>query len=249
MTTDNRTNEPNKYAGYLARQEHQRDRWRGIGVKCLCGKVFDLDADHALHQVEEILRAALVAATRVPVHGEPNDGATQDRIAEIACTALGHRQGGDECMTDYAIADAILAEFTVLSRATVPDAATAAIARVRAIHKLGWQEEPYGNGRDGQVLYRKVSWCLHCDMASPCDTLAALDGAPEPEALELPETGLEVRDGDGDLITTGEHRRVLHQGGYVCDTCVNILGINVRWDRADRMEGHPLPVEGEADGA
>lgn len=75
--------------------------------------------------------------------------------------------------------------------------------------------------------------------------LAALDGAPEPEALELPETGLEVRDGDGDLITTGEHRRVLHQGGYVCDTCVNILGINVRWDRADRMEGHPLPAEGE----
>ena len=62
MTTDNRTNEPNKYAGFLARQGHQRDPWRGVGVKCLCGKLFDLEADHAMHQVDEILRAALVAA-------------------------------------------------------------------------------------------------------------------------------------------------------------------------------------------
>lgn len=62
MTTGNRTN---KYAGFLARQNHQRDPWRGVGVKCLCGKVFDLDADHALHQVEEILCAALVAAASV----------------------------------------------------------------------------------------------------------------------------------------------------------------------------------------
>ena len=70
MTTDNRTNEPNKYAGFLARQEHQRDPWRGVGVKCLCGKVFDLDADHAMHQVDEILRAALGS---VPSTGEGNE--------------------------------------------------------------------------------------------------------------------------------------------------------------------------------
>lgn len=61
MTTDNRTNEPNKYAGFIARQEHQRDQWRGIGKKCLCGVVFDSDVDHAMHQVEAILEAALVA--------------------------------------------------------------------------------------------------------------------------------------------------------------------------------------------
>ena len=65
------------------------------------------------------------------------------------------------------------------------DAALAAIERVRALHKLGWQQEPYGNGPDGQVLEHAVSWCLHCDMASPCDTLAALDGAHEPKAAEL----------------------------------------------------------------
>ncbi|MFY9329534.1 MAG: hypothetical protein WAO76_16180 [Georgfuchsia sp.] len=70
MTTDNRTNGPNKYAGFLARQNHQRAPWRGVGAKCLCGKVFDLDADHALHQVEEIMRAALVAAAGVAPQAE-----------------------------------------------------------------------------------------------------------------------------------------------------------------------------------
>lgn len=60
--SDSRASEPNKYAGFLARQNHQRDPWRGIVAKCLCGKVFDLVADHAMHQVDEILRAALVAA-------------------------------------------------------------------------------------------------------------------------------------------------------------------------------------------
>lgn len=73
--------------------------------------------------------------------------------------------------------------------------------------------------------------------------VAALEAEPQAEAL--PETGNELRDEDGDLISSGKHLRVLHQGGYVCDTCVNVLGINVRWDRADRMEGHPvLPSSG-----
>lgn len=67
MTTDSRTN---KYAAFLARQNHQRDSWRGVGLRCLCGKVFDLDADHALHQVDEILRAALVAAAGVAPQAE-----------------------------------------------------------------------------------------------------------------------------------------------------------------------------------
>ncbi len=71
--TDNRTNELNKYAGFVARQNHQRDPWRGICHKCLCGVVFDSDVDHAMHQVEAILEAAIEAATRVPVQGEPND--------------------------------------------------------------------------------------------------------------------------------------------------------------------------------
>lgn len=72
MTTDNRTNKPNKYAGFLARQEHQRDPWRGVGVKCLCGKLFDLDVDHAMHQVEAILEAALVAAQGAAPQAEGN---------------------------------------------------------------------------------------------------------------------------------------------------------------------------------
>ena len=137
------------------------------------------------------------------------------------------------------------------------DAALAAVERVTAERDSAmariakaWELHEQFTWSFGYGPVQTCKWCadhgVPQDVASwPCPTVAALDGAPEPEVLELPETGLEVRDGDGDLITTGEHRRVLHQGGYVCDTCVNILGINVRWDRAGRMEGHPLPVEGE----
>lgn len=32
--------------------------------------------------------------------------------------------------------------------------------------------------------------------------------------------------------STGRHERVRHQGSWVCDTCVNVLGINIRWDQA-----------------
>ena len=86
MTTGNRTNEPNKYAGFLARQNHQRDSHRGIGVKCLCGRLFDLDADHALHQVEEIMRAALVAAASVaPV--QPSSTVDEGKLADVIAKA------------------------------------------------------------------------------------------------------------------------------------------------------------------
>lgn len=86
MTTDNRTNEPNKYAGFIARQEHQRDPWRGIGVKCVCGKVFDLDADHAMHQVEAILEAALVAAQGAAPQAEKDiHEPSHDRVYCVRC--------------------------------------------------------------------------------------------------------------------------------------------------------------------
>lgn len=128
------------------------------------------------------------------------------------------------------IDEARKAAYTAL---TERDAAVAAVERVRANHQI-----------DDYTAGHTIVRCV-CEEIWPCSTIQALDGAPEPEVAELPETGLEVRDGDGDLVMSGEHRKVLHQGGYVCDTCVNILGINVRWDRAGLMEGHPLPVEGE----
>lgn len=56
---------------------------------------------------------------------------------------------------------------------------------------------------------------------------------------DLEETGNELRDAEGNLISSGEHRKVLHNGNYLCDTCVNCLGLNVRWDLADRMPDHP----------
>lgn len=100
------------------------------------------------------------------------------------------------------------------------DDALAAIERVRA------------------AVEKHRHWNEGCGWDVPTiEVLAALDGAPEPE-VGLPETGDELRDSDGDIITSGEHRRVLHDGGYVCDTCVNVLGLNVRWDHAVRRDDH-----------
>ena len=88
MTTDNRKNEPNKYAAFLARQNHQRDSHRGIGLKCLCGRLFDLDADHALHQVEEIMRAALVAAAGVAPQAESEELAWYKAAAKHSADSM-----------------------------------------------------------------------------------------------------------------------------------------------------------------
>ncbi len=118
-----------------------------------------------------------------------------------------------------------------------------------ALEQKLWKHQPVLSMEDGsirgcqcldRVFYRGTEdWGTHL-----AEVFKALSRAAAPEP-ELPETGLEVRDGDGDLIVSGEHRKVLHQGMYVCDSCVNDLGLNVRWDRAGFMEGHPLPVEGE----
>ncbi len=139
------------------------------------------------------LADALEAATRVPVHGEPNDGATQDRIAEIACTALGHRQGGDECMTDYAIADAILAEFPGFSRATVPDAATEELLRIARGDASRFEDEAVDAIAERDAALAAIERVRALETFSITDSypawtavdhddlLAALDGAPEPE--------------------------------------------------------------------
>ena len=54
------------------------------------------------------------------------------------------------------------------------DAALAAIERVRALH-----HETYANTSD--EAWKRNQICAHCGYVFPCDTRAALDGAPEPE--------------------------------------------------------------------
>lgn len=34
------------------------------------------------------------------------------------------------------------------------------------------------------------------------------------------------------MTSSGEHLKVFHNGSEVCDTCINVLGLNVRWDPA-----------------
>ena len=58
------------------------------------------------------------------------------------------------------------------------DAALNTIAKVETLHRHGWQEEPTGNGMNGEVIYERVAWCLHCDTESPCPTIRALGSVP-----------------------------------------------------------------------
>ena len=45
----------------------------------------------------------------------------------------------------------------------------------------------------------------------------------------------------GEIFPTGKHQRLNHSGSFVCDTCINVLNINIRWDQAPCRK---LPVEG-----
>jgi len=50
-------------------------------------------------------------------------------------------------------------------------------------------------------------------------------------ALSAQEAATDIEP-EGDKYSSGEHRKVMHQRSYVCDTCINVLGINIRWDQA-----------------
>ena len=67
------------------------------------------------------------------------------------------------------------------------------------------------------------------------------------DGLILPWSSLTepMRDADGDMISSGEHRKISMSGDsfFVCDTCTNVLGLNVRWDHASKREDHQAAVE------
>lgn len=62
---------------------------------------------------------------------------------------------------------------------------------------------------------------------------------------EKPAEDEPLRDADGDMISSGEHRKISMSGDsfFVCDTCTNVLGLNVRWDHAIKREDHQVAVE------
>ena len=64
------------------------------------------------------------------------------------------------------------------------DAALAAIERVRALH-----HETYANTSD--EAWKRNQICAHCGYVFPCDTRAALDGAPEPEWEQIDKVAAE----------------------------------------------------------
>ena len=112
----------------------------------------------------ELDGSAREAATRVPVQGEPNNG--QEAIDAEAFKQYPARD-------NFGVPDLRVFAFKAgaewaFSRTTVPDAANAAIARVRAIHR------PTLPGYGPKA-------CVHDGRGWPCETMAALDGASEPE--------------------------------------------------------------------
>ena len=80
-----------------------------------------------------------------------------------------------------------------------------------AFHSEGDGGMPYSYSETAYVEVLRAEPCKHCGWSqSPCC--------------------------DTDT-STGRHERVRRQGSWVCDTCVNVLGINIRWDQAPCQRG------------
>lgn len=164
-------------------------------IELIAATIRRVDGNHTMGAGElgEHIAAALESATRVPEQGEASDGREASEaeiqkaarvlhIARCCNLASGSLHPGPD-------SDDVFAAGVVLNavpRATVPDTASAAIERVRAIHKMLTQlQYPVPNERKP----RKLQVCSHCKRPGagdalhpwPCPTLAALDGTPEPE--------------------------------------------------------------------
>ena len=112
-------------------------------------------------RVEEGVASALRAANMLREPGEP-DAATEARLVSMTGKRNRARLNGDRYRLER-------------------DAATAAIERVRAIHV----RDEYGLCAECSWEYPETSYdALSNDVAWPCPTIAALDGAPEPEETE-----------------------------------------------------------------
>ena len=197
MTTDNRANEPT---------DEQVEAAAKAIADCHNPGMFEKYPEN--WRVEA--RAALVAATHVPVQGEPNDDRGTlmeamkrgEKVRQAAWSAYGQEPDGEGTKPhsdNWYRAEALMA--AGFSRATVPDAATpqkaeakiadlvyenaslkaerdaavAALERVRAIHR----QLPVVSTGFPPLTADSVYCANGCD--APCETGAALDGAPEPE--------------------------------------------------------------------
>ena len=204
---------------------------------------------------ESVIAEAMVNAGAPLMHSRVEDGvaaalraANMLREPGAATDAREHLHAKCDCVPDLGPAHCHLcgnergAPVPWPECSAVTPAVTNAIGRVRAIHA----KEPV-NGYNGTVSHI----CLSCERPWPCSTIEALDERDRFKGVEyIPDfsydawvldEAVEILDEDGNLIPSGKHLRIFHQGRYVCDTCTNLLGQNVSWDRASFMEGHPLP--------
>ena len=110
----------------------------------------------------------------------------KELISEALRWANGHpNRRSSELMRALADALAAVPDAATELRAE-RDAALAAIERVRAIHKVKHGEKPVWalggiQGVHKPTRFEKYSMCEGRSATWPCPTVAALDGAPEPE--------------------------------------------------------------------
>lgn len=118
----------------------------------------------------------------------------------------------------------------VLRVSTIEEAREQARAALELIHKWRQREQAWDTPR--ALDFERIGVSIR----------ALLDATEPPETREAVEP---MRDADGDMISSGEHRKISMSGDgfFVCDTCTNVLGLNVRWDHASKREDHQAAVE------
>lgn len=145
----------------------------------------------ALKQIREIGEAGLAGpyVHDLPRDADPNWGWLQTMwpiVVAVDC-ALAERvavpDAATEAKANVKIADLVYENASLKAER---DAATEAIERVRAIHKVKHGEKArYAPGDEPGVAmpthFEPYSMCEGCSATWPCQTIAALDGAPEPE--------------------------------------------------------------------
>ena len=119
----------------------------------------------------------------------------------------------------------------------------------------GWDEAPEAN--HGNALVAEIATAIRRNCTAPSDLIGKTDALVafvadwienppawvnvsyrnaepegEPAHLSAQEAATEVEPPQEDRYSSGQHLRVVHQGRPVCDTCTNVLGLNVRWDQA-----------------
>lgn len=221
------------------RDGHERqDRPEGEPPMCLACSPLDwpCDAVRAADALEAVTRARedLDEAFDRDLPWRYDELSEQSKRAEAAIEELEAQLANAKAGWDSALRIVNEGNEIIKQVGAERDAAVAAIERVRAIH----EQHP-----------RWPDKCGGCDGYYPCATVAALDGAPEPECLSIPIPNVPFGpEGVAPTIATASY--LIEVVKKIDFGYANVGGSNVTAtlrkllvDTAEALRG--LPVEGE----